>query len=206
MPGGLINFQRPLSIDEIKQALTLHYKIEGDTLLTDDQSFPYSDKEIELTCGSLVTVRKGTLQVIHLTVKEFLRSKHGVENSGFSNLLVDPERASLTLTLVCLRCVGHSSKPLLDMDSKMLRTDWTIETGVLARRLAQAPLLEYAIFSWLGHMTECKLDDLLEIVPVFETTFRSEITFNVSHLPHLYSHGATGDDRQVKLFERRMLI
>ncbi len=200
MPGGLRDFQRPLSIDEIKQALTLHYGIEGDTLLTDDQTFPYSDKEIELTCGSLVTVRKGNLQVIHLTVKEFLRSKHGIEDSGFSKLLVDPERASLKLTLVCLRCVGLSSKPLVDLDSKMLRTDWTIETGVLAHHVARAPLLEYASYSWLGHLTECKLDDLLEIIPAFETTFRSEVTFNVSHLPHLYSHGAMGDDRQVKLF------
>lgn len=57
--------QRPLSVEEFKQALTLHYEMEGDTLLTDDQTFPYSDKDIELICGSLVTVRKGTLQVIH---------------------------------------------------------------------------------------------------------------------------------------------
>ena len=74
----------------------------------------------------------------------------------------------------------------------MLRTDWTIEPGVLARHLARAPLLKYAAFSWLGHLTECRLDDLLEVVPVFETTFRSKVTFNVSHLTHLYFHAVFG--------------
>ena len=179
---ALTKSQRPLSIREIKQALIVHCEMEGDTLLTDDQTFPYSDKDIELICGSLVTVRKETLEVIHLTVKEFLRSKHGSEDSAFSNLLIDAERASLQLTLVCLRCVARSCKPLVDLNSEMPRIDWSFNTDALARHWSRAPLLEYASFSWLGHLTDCKLDDVLEILPTFETTFHSEVTFNVSCL------------------------
>ena len=86
---------------ELKHALSLHCDIEGHTLLSDDQHFPYSDKEIELVCGSLITVRKGTLQVIHLTVKEFLRATHGQGASLSSDLLVDLRQASLALAMVC---------------------------------------------------------------------------------------------------------
>ncbi|KAF6227691.1 hypothetical protein HO173_012021 [Letharia columbiana] len=175
---GLTSLQRPLGIDEIKQALTLHYEMDGDTLLTDDRSFPYSDKDVELICGSLVTIRKGTLQVIHLTVKEFLRSRHKKDRSAFSSLLVDPERGSLQLTLVCLRCVATNAEPLVDLGSSAPQIDWAFETDTLDRCQARAPLLEYASFSWLVHLIDCKLDDLLEVTPTFEKTFNSPATFS----------------------------
>ena len=57
----------------------------------------------ELIGGSLLAVRKGTLQVIHLTVKEFLRATDGPRNSPHAELLVDPRQASMTLTHVCLK-------------------------------------------------------------------------------------------------------
>lgn len=151
--------------------------MDGDTLLTDDQSFPYSDKDFELICGSLVTIRKGTLQVIHLTVKEFLRSRHETDSSDFSRLLVDPEHGSLQLTLVCLRCISINAEPLVDLESKAPRIDWALDTGAIDRCQARAPLLEYASFSWLVHLIDCKLDDLLEITPTFQKTFDSPTTF-----------------------------
>ena len=121
--------------------------MDGDTILTDDRSFPYSDKDVELICGSLITIRNGTLQVIHLTVKEFLRSQHKTDNSTFSSLLVDPEHASLQLTLVCLRCIATNAEPLVDLDSNVPQIDWTLDTNALDRCQARAPLLEYASFS-----------------------------------------------------------
>lgn len=174
----LTSLQRPLGIHEIKQALTLHYDMDGDTLLTEDRSFPYSDKDLELICGSLVTIRKGTLQLIHLTVKEFLRSRHGTDGSAFSKFLVDPKHGSLQLTLVCLRCIATDAEPLIDLDSKAPQIDWTLDADALDRCQARAPLLEYAIFSWLVHMIDCKLDDLFEITPTFHKTFDSPITFS----------------------------
>ena len=152
--------------------------MDGDTLLTEDRSFPYSDKEIELVCGSLVTIRKGTLQVIHLTVKEFLRSRHGLEGSGFSSLLIDPDYGNLQLTLVCLRCIASNTKTLVDLKSEAKHIDWGLDTDALDHRQAQAPLLQYASFSWLMHLIECKLDDLLEVILECERTFNTPTTFS----------------------------
>ena len=85
--------------------------MDGDTLLTDDRSFPYSEKDVELICGSLVMIRKGILQVIHLTVKEFLRTPQESSGSNFSGLLINPDHGSLQLTLVCLRCIANDAEP-----------------------------------------------------------------------------------------------
>ena len=116
--------------------------------------------------------------MIHLTVKEFLRSRHTIDGSAFSSLLVDPENGSLQLTLVCLRCIAAYAEPLVDLESKAPEIDWALETDALDRCQARAPLLEYASFSWLVHLIDCKLDDLLEITPAFQKTFNSPVTFS----------------------------
>ena len=152
--------------------------MDGDTLLTDDQTFPYSDKDVELVCGSLVTIRKGFLHVIHLTVKEFIRSPQGRSGSTSSSLLVNPESGSLQLTLVCLRCISKHAEPLIDLESKAPYIDWALDPSALERHRARAPLLEYASFSWLVHMIDCKLDDLNKITPTFQKTFGSSTTFS----------------------------
>lgn len=175
---GLTSFQRPLGVDEIKQALTIQYDMDGDTLLAEDRSFPYSDKDVELICGSLITIREGTLQVIHLTVKEFLRSRHETDDPTFFGLLVDPEHASRQLTLVCLRCIAAHAEPLVDLESKVLQIDLAHDKDALDRCRARAPLLEYASFSWLVHFIDCKVDDLFKITPTFQKTFNSPRTFS----------------------------
>ena len=128
--------------------MSLHYNIEGHILLSDDQSFPYSDKEIELICGSLVTVRKGTLQVIHLTVKEFLRAAQGPGASVYSDLLVESGQASLALTRVCLKGIETGcTKPMVDIDSGIPRVDLSIDPSKIKILREEKPFLEYASFS-----------------------------------------------------------
>ena len=152
--------------------------MDGDTLLTDSHSFPYSDRDLELICGSLITIRKGVMQVIHLTIKEFIRSTQEKSVSTSSSLLVNPGSGSLQLTLVCLRCISKYTEPLVDLESKAPHTDWALDPGELERHRARAPLLEYASFSWPVHMIECKLDDLDEIIATFQKTFGSSTTFS----------------------------
>lgn len=170
--------QRPLSIHEIKHALALHYDMDGDTLLTDDRSFPYSEKDVELICGSLVIIREGILQVIHLTVKEYLRTPQESSGSKLSGLLINPDHGSLQLTLVCLRCIANHAETLIDLESEVPQIDWALDPAALERCQARAPLLEYASFSWLVHLIDCKLDDLPKIVPTFQKTFSSPKTFS----------------------------
>ena len=152
--------------------------MEGDTLLADDRSFPYSDKDVELICGSLIIVRKGVLQVIHLTVKEFLRSPQERRGCTSSSLLIDPDYGSLQLTLVCLRCIAKHAEPLVNLESKVQQIDWALDPDALEKCRARAPLLEYASFSWLVHSIDCKLDDLVKITPTFQKTFSSLTTFS----------------------------
>ena len=108
--------------------------------------------------------------MIHLTVKEFIRSPQKKNDFPSSSLLVNPASGSLQLTLVSLRCIFKYAAPLVDLESKAPHIDWALDPTALERCRAQAPLLEYATFSWLVHMIECKLDDLDEIVLMFQRT------------------------------------
>lgn len=146
--------------------------------MSEGQYFPYSDRDLELVCGSLVAVRDGTLQVIHLSVKEYLSTSYEPGTSPYSDLLVDPGNASLQLTLVCLKCVRISCvEPLLKLDSETQRIDLKLEPGVLFERGLRNPLTEYASFSWLVHLMACEEKHLLKIARAFQETYDSQSTF-----------------------------
>ena len=114
-----------MTLDEIRQAISILNEIEGDIPLLEDQDTLHSDKDIELICGSLLTVRKGTLQVIHLTVKEFLMANDAPENTPHAKLSVDPTQASMILLHVCLRCIGISCmRPIVDVKDRIGRVDF----------------------------------------------------------------------------------
>ena len=165
--------QRPLKVDELKHALSLHHEIEGDTLL-----FEYAEKDIELICGSLVTVRQGTLQVIHLTVKEFLTSTHGPKFSTYSNLLIDPAKASLHLTLACLKCINvNRNKSIVSLDPRIARLDIKLDVEAVIQRQRQAPLAEYASLTWMIHLIECDEVQMIGVSKAFQETFDSPSTF-----------------------------
>ena len=89
-------------------------------MLSESHSFPYSDRDIELVCSSLVTIRNETLQVIHLTVKQFPRSRPSLETKGstYSDLLINPREASIRLTPVCLKYIAMKcTGPLVGLSS-----------------------------------------------------------------------------------------
>ena len=166
--------QRPLKLEELRHALSLHYEIEGDTLL-----FEYADKDIELVCGSLVTVRQGILQTIHLTVKEFLTSTHGPTYSTYSDLLVDPAKASSHLTLVCLKCIqDNCNESMVDLAPGIARLDIKLNDEVIMQRQRQVPLAEYASLTWMMHLTECDGDHMIGVSKAFQAAFESPSTFD----------------------------
>ena len=165
--------QRPLKIDELKHALSLHHEIEGDTLLSE-----YAEKDVELVRGSLVTVRQGTLQVIHLTVKEFLTITHGPKNSTYSDLLIDPAKASFHLTLACLKCISvNCNKSIVNLDPRIARLDIKPDVEAVIQYQRQAPLVEYASLTWMMHLTECEGAQMVGVSKAFQETFDSPSTF-----------------------------
>lgn len=174
--------QRPLRVKEIHEALGFHYQMDGLQSIADEQSFPYADKEIESACGSLLTIRGGTVQVIHLTVKEFLMTSS--TDDSYKQLLVDPATASLQLTKVSLNYISQRlTAPIFDLDAKTNRMDIEVDDMRLQRlqdRREQNPFIEYASFNWPLHFVDyidCKGDCSDEIVEAIQRTFDSSATF-----------------------------
>lgn len=163
-----------MRIDELRQALESHYRHEGQTLLSADGSFPYSNKDIELVCGSLVTIRNGTLQVVHLTVKQYIKSPPGPTSL---RLLAETKGANLRLTLACLTLVRHNCLepiaklfPLRPIGAEEEKPDRSLLRS-------KNPFLEYACFSWMIHLTDCTSMEALEVFRSVYCTFDSPATF-----------------------------
>lgn len=170
--------QRPLLVEEISEALKFHYRIEGHQLLTDEQSFPYADKDIELACGSLLAVHEGTIQFIHLTVKEFLTDLTSSTNGSYKQLLVDPAAASLQMTLVSLDYMSERlTRPVFDLDAKSNRMDLKVDNTQLQKRLEENPFIEYASFNWPLHCVDYNGESIDEIAKAIRKTFDSSATF-----------------------------
>lgn len=171
---SLTKIQRPLKIDELRQALESHYLSEGQSLLSADGSFPYSDKDIELVCGSLVTVRNETLQVVHLTVKEYIKSPSCLETL---RILKKVKGASLQLTLACLNFLEQvCAEPVADLSPERSIEVEEDELDIALLR-SESPFLEYACFSCLIHLTQCTSVDALEASRSLFRTFDSSSTF-----------------------------
>ena len=163
-----------MRIDELKQALESQYLHEGHSLLSTDGSFPYSNKDIELVCGSLVTVRNETLQIVHLTVKQYIQSPSGPTTL---RLLTETKGASLQSTLACLsflkrKCVEPIAQLFperpIDVEDDVLD---------LSRLYSKDPFLEYACLSWMVHLMDCVSVEALEASRSIYETFNSPSTF-----------------------------
>lgn len=155
--------------------------MEGHTLLTGEQLFPYANKDMELVCGSLLTVRDGTIQVIHLTVKEFLEDKEVLTDptDSYTQLIVDPTSAGLQLTLVSLEYISKNlTEPIVNLGagSKFSEIDESRQIR-LVNRLKQRPFTEYASINWLIHFVDCEGVSSCKIVEAFQNTFNSKATF-----------------------------
>jgi hypothetical protein len=170
-------------MEELRQALTLHYQSEDHSLLCEDGSFPYSDKDIELVCGSLVHVRNGTLQIVHLTVKEYVLSYSRPDSS---HELIKAESASSQLAIVCLSFLeSNCTQSVSHFD--------TSEIDLQQLRI-NAPFIDYAVTFWMFHLAGSEGQDNLKLSKQFCKTFNSSSTFcwietylalHPSHLPDL---------------------
>lgn len=146
---------------------------EGHSLLSTDGSFPYSDKDIELVCGSLVAVRNETLQVVHLTVKQYIISADLTK----LRLLAATKGASSQLTLACLGFLERKcAKPIAKVFPKRPIGAYKDKLNLSLLR-SENPFLEYACFSWLVHFVDCTNIDALDVYRAFYRTFDSPSTF-----------------------------
>ena len=158
--------------------------MEGHTLLTGEQLSPYANKDIELVCGSLLTVRDETIQVSHLTVKEFLEKTALTDaTDSYAQILVDPTSASLQLTLVCLKYMSRNfTEPIVDLGASTTFADKDNRSDAFGKmrlkdRLELCPFTEYASFNWLIHLVDCDGVGGYKVVEAFRSAFDSKATF-----------------------------
>ena len=136
--------KRPLRLDEAGEALKLEYATAtGDSSFT--QNLLCSVRELELVCGSLVTVKNQSIQLIHLSTRDFLVIP--VESSPLRHtlnaFLVRPAEDSALLASICVLFISpHCVLGKLSRDCK-------------GRLLGMSgPLLDYACFHWISHLVE----------------------------------------------------
>ena len=136
--------KRPLRLNEVEEALKLEYAMAtGDSSFT--QNLLCSVRELELVCGSLVTVKNQSIQLIHLSTREFLLTP--VESSPVGHMLhaflVRRAEDSALIASICVMFISpHCVLGKLSRDS--------------AGRLLgmNVPLLDYACFHWIPHLVE----------------------------------------------------
>ena len=119
---------------------------ESDNDSSDD--FLFSPSEIEIMCGSLVTVTDEKVQLAHLSIAEFLRC--GPPNMGESKIgdfFVDVPSANMHLTSVCVeyldRSLGDPPIQLADRGRKVQPNEASYPQA----------FSEYCIRHWLFHLT-----------------------------------------------------
>lgn len=166
----ILGCARPLSMDELREALSFQYQLEGHTLLSTGLSsseFPYAEKEIELMCGSLITIRDGQIQPIHQTTKEYLidigRYRTG---DPLEKILPDSEEISLQLSSVCLNYLSNVNiTPLRELQEPLRES--TTKQEVIENLRAKNRLLEYSCLFWTNHVLDCSINykvDALSLV------------------------------------------
>ena len=140
---------RPLKLQEMRDALQIDYS--ANDFSGSHETLLYSERDFELACGSLVVVRSGAVELLHLSARDYLQ-KRAIDPDlprALSGFFVDPEKSSSSLATHCasylLGCCHPGNLSPADVcswaDSKL-------------KSKTQLPLLEYASLNWLIHATD----------------------------------------------------
>lgn len=138
---------RPLRLDEIGEALKLEYGT-----ITSDSGFTpnllCSVRDLELACGSLVTVQNQFIQLIHLSAREFLMSpsKSSPLGQRLETFLIDQSEDSALIASICVACLSSCCA------ARMFSEDHSTERSLWMG----APLLDYASLFWASHLIQSR--------------------------------------------------
>ena len=163
---------RPLKLKELEEALKLEYNTERPRSEFDvDNALLYTERDIELACGSLLTIRSGTVQLIHLSAGEFLQKPSIRLNTedALRQYLVDVPSVSARIASHCVSYLLSQCEPPEVLPACDIRTVKADVDG-LKHRL---PLLEYACFNWLKHLISSAEVSLNRYGSVIQSFFES---------------------------------
>ena len=149
----IVATSRPLLFTELVEGLKAEYN-RTSSMFDQEQGFQntllYGRKDIELVCGSLVTVNEDSIRLIHLSTRDYLRSSADAIGlkSPLDKFLVDVPLVQNRIALTCLEYLG--SRSVIESPNFVP----TADTPSLARQREIAdisernPLFEYAVLYW----------------------------------------------------------
>ena len=166
---------RALTMDELREALSCQYQAQGHTLLSDGE-FPYTDKDIESMCGSLISIRHGQIQTVHQSTKEYLVGL-GEDRALSQDLSILPTSVDTTLQLtsVCLTYQEQLCKSSL-VKIQMFPFDYHPKGFDIRMLQANKKLLEYSFFYWIHHVVGCPVDRRESVVAIILKHFSNFMT------------------------------
>ena len=166
---------KALTMDELREALSCQYQGQRHTLLSDGE-FPYTDKDIENMCGSLISIRYGQIQTVHQSTKEYLvRLGEGRVLSRDLSILPTSVNTSLQLTSVCLTYQEQFCKSSL---VKIQKFPFDHHPKGFDIRMLQAnnKLLEYSFFYWIHHVVDCPMGHRESVIAIILKHFSNFMT------------------------------
>lgn len=154
--------KRPLHLTEVSEALKIEYAAAtGDSGYT--QNFLCSAQELKMVCGTLVTVKDGIIQLIHLSTKEFLLDPTRTSNSkqDLQTFFVQTKEDSALLSGLCVTYLSFHCVP--EKFTEIAHFD--------------ATLLDYARLNWISHLLESCSKALINQATAFQSFLSSRKSF-----------------------------
>ena len=168
-----IGSARPITFDELRTALSYQYKLNGHTLLYEDSKFPYSERDIELMCGSLIVIRNGQVQPSHYTVKSYmlkLCQNEKASPGSDPSILPDLVEASLDFATVCVTYFAEKSLVL------SAARDILAQSGKYIEIFKKDAFLEYSCIYWIYHALDCPINHGNDMARLLTDRFTAVVT------------------------------
>ncbi|KAL8884110.1 MAG: hypothetical protein Q9215_007769, partial [Flavoplaca cf. flavocitrina] len=161
--------KRPLHLTEVGEALRVQYAAGVDDFGS-SQLLLCSTRELELVCGSLVTVKGGTIQLIHLSTKEFLLDRKRASDSkhDLHAFFVRTQDDNALLSGICVRYLSTCCIP-----GNLSRDD-----SSKGWHMNDTKLFKYAYLNWIWHLTESSSQTLVRQKPILQRFFASRSSFH----------------------------
>ncbi|KAI9166477.1 Vegetative incompatibility protein [Paramyrothecium foliicola] len=155
---------RPISFQDLCTALSYQYQSEGHTILFESSQFPYSEKDVEIMCGSLVVFRDGQLLAAHCSIRSYLRNFTGNIGTG-SSLLPSSSQISLDLATVCVGYIAEHSPCVLTQSTA------GVHSGSGDKAKNGGGFMDYACLYWLFHALDCPITYRNELARLLASRF-----------------------------------
>ncbi len=166
---------RNLTIDELREALVCQYQAQGLTLLSDGD-FPYTDRDIEDMCGSLISVRHRQIQTVHQSTKEYLVGL-GETRQVSQGIVILPTSVDTSQQLASI-CLKYQERLCTSSLAKLQIAPFDHHPDGFDVRLFREKnkLLEYSFCFWIHHVLNCPLSHRESLIAIMLKHFSNSMT------------------------------